>query len=54
MNSEFEVTLVYRASFRTARVTQRIPVSKTKRNKQKEKEKKKVGSANFFKGLDSL
>jgi hypothetical protein len=32
--SEFEVSLVYRVSSRTARATQRNPVSKTKQNKK--------------------
>jgi hypothetical protein len=33
--SEFEVSLVYKASSRTARATQRNPVSKTKKTKNK-------------------
>jgi hypothetical protein len=33
--SEFEASLVYRVSSRTARATQRNPVSKTKRKKEK-------------------
>jgi hypothetical protein len=41
--SEFEASLVYRASSRTARATQRNPVSKNKTNK-KEKEKRKEDS----------
>ena len=37
--SEFEASLVYRANARTARVTQRNPVSKkTKKNKEEEEE----------------
>jgi hypothetical protein len=32
--SEFEASLVYRASFRTPRATQRNPVLKTKKKKQ--------------------
>jgi hypothetical protein len=36
--SEFEASLVYKVSSRTARATQRNPVSK---NKKKRKEKKK-------------
>jgi hypothetical protein len=44
-NSEFEVSLVYRVSSRTARTTQRNPVSKknptNQTNKQKNKTKKK-------------
>jgi hypothetical protein len=41
--SEFEASLVYRVSSRTARTTQRNPVSKnkTKQNKTKRKKKKK-------------
>jgi hypothetical protein len=43
--SEFEASLVYRVSSRTARATQRNPVSKnqkpkTKKNKKKNKKKK--------------
>jgi hypothetical protein len=33
--SEFEASLVYRVSSRTARATQRNPVSKNKKTKQK-------------------
>ena len=33
---EFEASLVYRASSKTARATQRNPVSKKQRNKQKD------------------
>jgi hypothetical protein len=33
--SEFEASLVYRVSFRTARATQRNPVSKKKKKKKK-------------------
>jgi hypothetical protein len=36
--SEFEASLVYRVSSRTARTTQRNPVSKNKKKKKKEKE----------------
>jgi hypothetical protein len=43
--SEFEASLVYKVSFRTARDIQRNPVSKkqnkTKQNKTKKKKKKK-------------
>jgi hypothetical protein len=35
--SEFEVSLVYRVSSRTARVTQRNPVSKTKTKSNKKR-----------------
>jgi hypothetical protein len=38
--SEFEASLVYRVSSRTARATQRNPVSK--KQKQKRKEKRKI------------
>jgi hypothetical protein len=38
--SAFEASLVYRVSFRTARATQRNPVSKTKQNKTQQKPKK--------------
>jgi hypothetical protein len=37
--SEFEASLVYRVSSRTARATQRNPVSKNKTNKQKTNKK---------------
>jgi hypothetical protein len=39
--SEFEANLVYRVSSRTARDTQRNPVSKNKKKKKKEKKKPK-------------
>jgi hypothetical protein len=39
--SEFEASLVYKVSSRTARVTQRNPVSKNKNKKQTNKNKKK-------------
>jgi hypothetical protein len=39
--SEFEASLVYRVSSRTARATQRNPVSKNKQKKKKKKKKKK-------------
>jgi hypothetical protein len=40
--SDFEASLVYRVSSRTARATQRNPVSKNqKKEKEKEKEKEK-------------
>jgi hypothetical protein len=38
--SEFKASLVYRASFRIARATQRNSVSKYKTKKQEKKEKK--------------
>jgi hypothetical protein len=40
--SEFEASLVYRVSSRTARATQRNPVSKNGKNKQTNKQTKKV------------
>jgi hypothetical protein len=42
--SEFEASLVYKVSSRTARDTQRNPVSK-KKKKRKKKEKEKVRKA---------
>jgi hypothetical protein len=39
--SEFEASLVYRVSSRTARVTQRNPVSKKQKNKTKQNKKPK-------------
>jgi hypothetical protein len=39
--SEFEASLVYRVSSRTARATQRNPVSKTKKKKKTKKTKNK-------------
>jgi hypothetical protein len=39
--SEFEASLVYRASSRTARDTQRNPVSKEKKRKEKKRKEKK-------------
>jgi hypothetical protein len=39
--SEFEASLVYRVSSRTARATQRNPVSKKQKQKQKTKNPKK-------------
>jgi hypothetical protein len=39
--SEFEASLVYRVSSRTARATQRNPVSKKKKKKKERKKEKK-------------
>jgi hypothetical protein len=39
--SEFEASLVYRVSSRTARATQRNPVSKTKKTNKKNQTNKK-------------
>jgi hypothetical protein len=61
--SEFEASLVYRVSSRTAKATQRNPVSKNKTNKQKKKQKTKNNnkkeqnvtfSDNFFLRYGSL
>jgi hypothetical protein len=40
--SEFEASLVYKVSSRTARAIQRNPVSKTKQNKTKNKNETKT------------
>jgi hypothetical protein len=46
--SEFEASLVYRVNSRTARATQRNPVSETKRSKQnKTKQNKKQKRRDF-------
>ena len=51
--SEFEASLVYRKSSRTARATQRNPVSKKpnqdKTNKQNNKNKKQLKEEDFLK-----
>jgi hypothetical protein len=47
--SEFEASLVYRVSFRTARATQRNPVLKNKQNKQKKKKRKRKEQRKTFK-----
>jgi hypothetical protein len=39
--SEFEASLVYRVSFRTARDTQRTPASKKQKQKQKQQQQQK-------------
>jgi hypothetical protein len=44
--SEFEASLVYRVSSRTARATQRNPVSETNKNCRKSKRKKKNPTPN--------
>jgi hypothetical protein len=45
--SEFEASLVYKVSSRTAKATQRKPcLKKTKQNKNKNKQKKKSGAKN--------
>jgi hypothetical protein len=40
--SEFEASLVYRVSSRTARATQRNPVLKNQKKKERKEKKKKV------------
>jgi hypothetical protein len=48
--SEFEASLVYKVSSRTARAIQRNPVSKNqKRKKKKKKEEKKFNLSNYQK-----
>jgi hypothetical protein len=42
---EFEASLVYKVSSRTARATQRNPVSKNQKKKKKKKPKKKLVEA---------
>jgi hypothetical protein len=51
--SEFEASLVYKVSSRTARAIQRSPVSKnkTKQNKKKKKKKKKTKTKKSFSRL---
>jgi hypothetical protein len=44
--SEFEASLVYRVSSRTAKATQRNPVSKNQKKKEKGKRKKKKKNNN--------
>jgi hypothetical protein len=46
--SEFEASLVYKVSSRTARAIQRNPVSKNKKNKNKNKNKKKYQEYQMF------
>jgi hypothetical protein len=46
--SEFEDSMVYRVSSRTARATQRNPVSKTKQNKTKQNKKTKNNNKTLF------
>jgi hypothetical protein len=40
--SEFEASLVYKVSSRTARATQRNPVSKKQKNKKRKRKKKET------------
>jgi hypothetical protein len=42
--SEFEASLVYRVSSRTARATQRNPVSKKTKKQKKQKQKQNIES----------
>jgi hypothetical protein len=55
--SEFEASLVYRVSSRTARATQRNPVSKNKNKnknkKTKKKKKEKQTRTQFYRGSES-
>jgi hypothetical protein len=51
--SEFEPSLVYRVSFRTANTAQRNPVS-TKEKKRKEKERKEKKRLNHLSALGFL
>jgi hypothetical protein len=46
--SEFEASLVYKVSFRTARAIQRNPVSKNKKKTKKKKEHTPVMSPAWF------
>jgi hypothetical protein len=46
--SEFEASLVYKVSSRTARATQRNPVSK-KKKKKKERKKENGNNGNVYK-----
>jgi hypothetical protein len=45
--SEFEASLVYRVSSRTARATQRNPVSKKKTKNKKQKTKKQTKKSEY-------
>jgi hypothetical protein len=45
--SEFEASLVYKVSSRTARATQRNPVWKTKQNKKTKKQKQQNKTKNL-------
>jgi hypothetical protein len=46
--SEFEASLVYKVSSRTARAIQRNPVSKEKKTRKKETKKKKRRRKNYY------
>jgi hypothetical protein len=48
--SEFEASLVYRVSSRTARAIQRNPVSKNQKEKRKKKKKKQAHCIVGFEG----
>jgi hypothetical protein len=48
--SEFEASLVYRVSSRTAKATQRNPVSKKQKTKNQKKKKKPKKKKKFCKG----
>jgi hypothetical protein len=45
--SEFQASLVYKVSSRTARATQRNPVSKNKKKQKKQKKKRKKERKEF-------
>ena len=47
--SEFEASLVYKVSSRTARATQRNPVSKNKKAKKQKQKNPKQTKKNFWK-----
>jgi hypothetical protein len=51
--SEFEVNLVYRVSYRTARAIQRNPISKKKKKKKKKKKEGRKGGRGAGKGGES-
>jgi hypothetical protein len=52
--SEFEASLVYRVSSRTARTTQRNPVLKKKTKNKKQKGREKGSGQKRMEGLDSV
>jgi hypothetical protein len=52
--SEFEASLVYKVSSRTARATQRNPVSKNQRERERERIEKNKHSTNILQGYTYL
>jgi hypothetical protein len=52
--SEFEASLVYRVSSRSARATQRNPLRKTKQNKKTEQKTKKNKTLREHQGLQYI